>query len=267
MVTAALACFAALSGFTPAALSEEDGKGIAFASITYRDQPFDVVRIDLKKADLRLFWNNAEGTRYGSFGNLREALAADGYSLRFATNAGIFTPEFAPAGLHVENGEVLHELNTRNQGYGNFHLMPNGVFYVDDSGAHAVPTDVFQASKPSPRIATQSGPMLVIDGKLHDAFTEGSDNKRRRSGVGVVSDHEVVFAASNLPVNFFDFASLFKEALHCDNALFLDGDISLLYAPDMGKAFEGGRYAGMFAVVEKETPEADAPTPTEGNQP
>ena len=43
------------------------------------------------------------------------------------------------------------------------------------------------------------------------------------------------FAISNAPVNFHDFASLFRDALHTPEALFFDGHISRLYAPDLGR--------------------------------
>lgn len=246
----------------PLAYSAPESRGVTFETVEFRGHACDIVRIRLDEADLRLFWNKPDGERYGTFAALREKLAAEGLALRFATNAGIFNPEFAPAGLHVEEGEELRKLNTLDEGYGNFHLMPNGVFYIDDDGAHAVPTEEYVARKPAPRLASQSGPMLVIDGAIHAAFTEGSDNLRRRSGVGVVSANEVVFAISKLTINFYDFAALFKDELKCENALYLDGDISLFYAPEAGKSFEGGIYAGMFAVVEPlAVKPAEAPAP------
>lgn len=260
-MTALLLCAALAATAPPFAYTASETRGVAFETVEFRGHACDIVRVRLDEADLRLYWNKPDGERYGAFAALREGLASEGLALRFATNAGIFTPEFAPAGLHIEKGEELRKLNTLDEGYGNFHLMPNGVFYIDDEGAHAVTTEAYEAANAAPRLATQSGPMLVIDGELHGAFTEGSDNIRRRSGVGVVSANEVVFAISKLPINFYDFAALFRDELKCEDALYLDGDISLFYAPEAGKSFEGGIFAGMFAVVE---PMPDAPAESPG---
>ena len=43
----------------------------------------------------------------------------------------------------------------------------------------------------------------------------------------------VVFAISDSPVTFDTFARLFRDALACPNALFLDGSVSSLYAPGL----------------------------------
>ena len=48
----------------------------------------------------------------------------------------------------------------------------------------------------------------------------------------MVSSNRVVFAISSEPVNFHEFASLFRDSLGCANALFLDGTISSLYTGD-----------------------------------
>ncbi|MFC3214669.1 hypothetical protein [Novosphingobium panipatense] len=45
----------------------------------------------------------------------------------FAMNGGMFDAEGGPIGYYVEDGEKGKSLNT-NEGFGNFHLLPNGVF-------------------------------------------------------------------------------------------------------------------------------------------
>jgi uncharacterized protein YigE (DUF2233 family) len=225
-----------------------DSDPLTFRTVTFRGQTFEVVRAEIDSLDLQLHWKNVEGKRHGNFRSVRRLLADQGRTLRFATNAGIFTTEFAPGGLHVENGKELRALNT-NEGRGNFHLMPNGVFYMTDDGAEVMETSAFAAAKPHVSLATQSGPMLVIEDVIHPAFNEGSENRRVRSGVGVASPKEVYFVLSEAPVNFYDFASLFKEELSCKNALYLDGVISAFHAPAFGKDFEGGNYAGILAIA------------------
>jgi uncharacterized protein YigE (DUF2233 family) len=238
----------------------EDLVPLSHETVSFRDQSFQVIRVNLKIADLRMYWQNGDGENYLNFARLRDAVAVENKTLAFACNAGIYNPEIAPAGLHVEDGKRLHDLNTR-EGQGNFHLMPNGVFYIAEDVAHIVTTETYHEREPSPRLATQSGPMLVIDGEIHPKFNEGSDNRRVRSGVGVVDDTTVIFAISTGLVNFFDFASLFRDRLGCDSALYLDGDISAFYAPRFGLEFEGGFYAGILAVVENAAEEKDKDSP------
>jgi uncharacterized protein YigE (DUF2233 family) len=148
-------------------------------------------------------------------------------------NGGMFHPSHAPVGLYIEGGRESTPLNTATEP-GNFFLKPNGVFAVlADGRAVVVETSRWAALAPKARLATQSGPMLVIEGKLHPAFRESSDSRLFRNGVGVSSEGKVLFVISEDPVNFYEFATLFRDALKCRNALFLDGTISSLYAPEL----------------------------------
>jgi uncharacterized protein YigE (DUF2233 family) len=90
----------------------------------------------------------------------------------------------------------------------------------------------FAASDIKPFYATQSGPMLVISGRLHPSFLADSPSLKTRNGVGVTSDGKVIFAISDGPVRFHDFATLFRDDLNCPNALFLDGSISSVDIPE-----------------------------------
>jgi uncharacterized protein YigE (DUF2233 family) len=71
-------------------------------------------------------------------------------------------------------------------------------------------------------------------GILH-AFKEGSENRLFRNGVGVPSPDVALFAISEAPVNFHEFATTFRDVLHWPEALFLDGTISSLYAPKLDR--------------------------------
>jgi uncharacterized protein YigE (DUF2233 family) len=215
----------------------------------FRGQSFDILKIDPKKAELRLFWKDNSGKPYGTFESLREALEKEGKKLRFATNAGIFSEDHTPGGLHIEDGNELKSLNLR-EGGGNFHMKPNGVFMLGAEGADVVEAQAFDSTNLTPQIATQSGPMLVIDGTLHPAFREGSDNKYIRNGVGVDKEGKIWFAISNERVNFFDFASLFRDELGCPDALYLDGSISGFYLPELDRNDEGNDFCGILAVIE-----------------
>jgi uncharacterized protein YigE (DUF2233 family) len=216
--------------------------------ITFRGHSFDWIKVDPTKLEVNLYWRDSENRPYSDFTQVKAQVEKHGGTLLFATNAGIFSSDVTPGGLHIENGTELHALNLRD-GEGNFHMKPNGVFFIEGGTASVLESSAYSLKKRSPRIATQSGPMLVIDGKLHPAFTEGSDNRNIRSGVGVDKKGYVHFALSNDRVNFHDFGSLFLEALKCPNALYLDGSISEFYLPALDRTPSGSGYCGIIGVV------------------
>lgn len=199
-------------------------------------------------ADLRLFLNGADGTVLGSFDAVSAILAAEGRRLAFAMNAGMYHPDRRPVGLYVEKGQEIAALQ-RRAGPGNFGLQPNGVFCIRRDGFQVTETLAFDASRPDCLFATQSGPMLVIGGKLHPKFQADSEAVNIRNGVGVSADGKTAyFAISDGLVNFETFARLFRDGLKAPDALFLDGTISRLYAPDLGRndfGFQMGPIVGL----------------------
>jgi uncharacterized protein YigE (DUF2233 family) len=207
------------------------------AAATCHDTTFDGASYTLcevtKADDLRLFQSGPDGA-YGSFRAVDTALQAEGKALGFAMNAGMYHRDLSPAGLYIENGVETSALVTRD-GPGNFGLLPNGVFCWGDS-FRVIESRTFRKTAPACRFATQSGPMLVIDGKLHPKLLPGSDSTYIRNGVGVSEDgSRAVFAISNEAVNFHAFARLFRDNLGLPNALYFDGNISRLYAPELSR--------------------------------
>ena len=197
---------------------------------------FSVCRVAATE-DLRLFHLGPQGN-LGSFDAVNRQLASEGARLGFAMNAGMYHPDRRPVGLYVEQGRVEAPIVTR-AGPGNFGLLPNGVFCI---GARfsVVESRRFERTGPNCRYATQSGPMLVIGGKLHPRFLPDSDSRNIRNGVGVSEDGQTaVFVISDTAVNFHLFARFFRDALGLPNALYLDGRISRLYAPELGRR-DGG---------------------------
>lgn len=183
--------------------------------------------------DLRLFQSGPDGA-YGSFTKVNAALAAKGQELGFAMNAGMFHRDLAPVGLYVEEGREKTPLVTR-EGPGNFGMLPNGVFCWGES-FRVIESRAFKAEAPACRFATQSGPMLVIKGELHPKLLPESDSTYVRNGVGVSADgSRAVFAISNEAVNFNSFARLFRDDLGLSDALYFDGNISRLYAPELSR--------------------------------
>lgn len=197
--------------------------------------------------DLRLFHAGPDGA-LGSFSAVERMLEPQGLRLDFAMNAGMYHRDLAPAGLYVEKGVQAAPLVTR-AGPGNFGLVPNGVFCIGDA-LRVVETLAFEASSPACRYATQSGPMLVIDGRLHPKFLPDSDSLNIRNGVGVTADGtRAVFAISNEAVNFYAFARLFRDGLGLPEALYFDGSISRLYDHDSGRHDGGFPMGPMVGVV------------------
>lgn len=134
-------------------------------------------------------------------------------------------------------------------GPGNFGLLPNGVFCVGDTLA-VFESQRFAERPPECRYATQSGPMLVIDGGLHPRFLVDSTSRYIRNGVGVTEDGEkAFFAISDRPVTFHEFGRLFRDVLQTPNALYFDGRISRLYAPALGRDDFGFQMGPMVGLV------------------
>ena len=131
---------------------------------------------------------------------------------------------------------------------GNFYLKPNGVFYLTkDKKAAICQTTDFQASNEI-IFATQSGPLLLLNGAIHPAFRQGSPNVTIRSGVGILPDGKVIFAMSKTPMNFYDFAEYFKNR-GCQNALYLDGFVSRTYLPEKDWAQTDGNFGVIIGVT------------------
>jgi uncharacterized protein YigE (DUF2233 family) len=153
-----------------------------------------------------------------------------------------------PVGLHIEAGHQASPLE-KGTGKGNFYLLPNGVFDLSTSGQARVMETSRWTNPGDLELATQSGPLLVHQGQIHPQFRPDSEHRAIRSGIGVRATGEVVIAISENAVRFFDFASLFRDTLACPNALYLDGTISRLRAPDQpNEAGHPGGYGGVLVV-------------------
>lgn len=226
-------------------------------SESFEGTSYVVCSFDLAKDDLRMFWRDGEGTPFRTFPALADALTAQGLTLSFAINGGMYGDDFSPIGLYIEEGREHAPANTRTvtgtpSQIPNFFKKPNGVFYVSGNSAGVMTTDAYLASPPKARFATQSGPMLVIDGKIHPAFIEGSTDLKPRDGVGVSSPTEVHFAITVGVVNFHDFARFFRDKIGCRNALFLDGGTAPgIFSPELERADRPGHggYGPIIGVV------------------
>jgi uncharacterized protein YigE (DUF2233 family) len=228
----------------------------AFAACAPKDfdgAKFTVCDFDPRHEDIRLFWRGADGRPYGSLAALAAVLKSRGQRLAFAMNAGMFKEDQSPVGLYVENGRKLHGADTRGGGRTNFHMKPNGVFWIGDGVAGVTETSRYLAEPPPARYATQSGPMLIVDGKIHPRIQPNGTSQKIRNGVGVTDSGAVFFAIADEPVTFDAFARLFRDALGCRNALFLDGSVSSLYAPELNRDDEIQPIGPIVGVVRPAT--------------
>jgi uncharacterized protein YigE (DUF2233 family) len=209
-----------------------------------------VCRVDLFHERLQLFWRDGSGQPYGQFSALRDSLAKRGQTLEFAMNAGMYRPDLSPVGLFVADGSELAPLN-RHTGSGNFSQQPNGVFLVDGNSARVITTDEYGREQPKPLLATQSGPMLVHEGEITTSavMSPNSQWRKIRNGVCAPSPGAVIFVISEFPVTFYEFASYFRDHLHCHEALYLDGSISRLYAPRLGREDHGSDIGPIIGVT------------------
>lgn len=213
--------------------------------LSFEGVPYIVCDVSLKEYDIVLRRADPTGKPYRDLARLA---AAEPFV--FAMNAGMYHGDFRPVGLHVEQGREDAPLNLADA-EGNFFLKPNGVFYVDEQGnAGVLESSAYATAGITPRLATQSGPMLVIDGNIHPRFEANGTSRHIRNGVGVNESGLAIFAISRQPVSLGSFARLFRDELACRNALFFDGTVSALH--DNRKYLVGGEYpAGPMLAVRK----------------
>lgn len=188
---------------------------------------------DPGKGDLELIAAGRNEPAVRRLADLEASLGTKAETVAFAMNAGMFDDEGYPIGLAIVEGNQKHAIN-RRKGGGNFHLMPNGVFQVRKNGRAEIVTSDRWKPAPDIRFATQSGPMLVIDRKLHPAFDHDGLSRNIRNGVGVKGG-KALFVISDDPVSFGKFARFFRDRLKVREALFFDGSVSALWDPANGR--------------------------------
>lgn len=189
--------------------------------------------IDPQTEPITMHWKDGSGQVIGNIGTLKQILEREGRPLRLAMNGGMYDKAQVPVGLYIEDGRILQPIDRRPEGDGNFYLQPNGVFGVLTNGTAFVKRTAEMPHMLDVRYATQSGPMLVVDGTVNKLFSPGSRNLNIRNGVGVRKDGGVLFAISREPINFHAFATWFIQQ-GCTDALYLDGYVSRAYIPEEG---------------------------------
>jgi uncharacterized protein YigE (DUF2233 family) len=209
------------------------------------------------KARLEVRTAGDDDRPYRSFAALQASLGGTAERVSFAMNAGMFDEEGRAIGLLIEHGKTLRAIN-RRKGGGNFHLMPNGVFLVRNNGkAEVVASEAFKPAKDI-AFATQSGPMLLIDGKLHPKFDHDGESRLIRNGVGIGPAGTALFVISDDPVSFGKLARFYRDALKARDALFFDGSVSSLWDPAGHRMDSHVEFGPMVVAIR---PAASAPGP------
>ncbi len=221
------------------------------AQATHQEHSYTVCTAEAGRDEIRLFLKDPEtGSGLGTFSNVDKQLQSEGKRLAMAMNAGMYHSDRNPVGLYIENGREVTPL-VKGASRGNFGMLPNGVFCIRADRVDVIETLSYARRKPECRDASQSGPMLVIDGKLHPRFLRNSDSFYFRNGVGTSADgKKVYFVISDQSVSFYDFGTFFRDVLKTPNALYFDGNISRLYAPEIGRndlGFPMGPIVGVAA--------------------
>jgi uncharacterized protein YigE (DUF2233 family) len=204
--------------------------------------------VDVKNQDLKLYWKDDNGNIFKSIQNLKNHLTNKQLNLLFAVNGGMYKKDNSPQGLFIQEYKQLSPLDT-SVGNGNFYLKPNGVFYITTNNRPIICETAKFIDNGQIKYATQSGPMLIIDGQIHSAFKQGSRNLNIRNGVGILPDNRIVFAMSKKEINFYDFANYFKT-LGCNQALYLDGFVSRTYLPEKKWIQTDGNFGVIIGITE-----------------
>jgi uncharacterized protein YigE (DUF2233 family) len=214
---------------------------------TFEGSRITVCAVDTKLHDIALAWADSSGVPYRAFHVYAEK--NDTKTVRFAMNAGMFHFDGTPVGLLKIEGREIGRLSTKD-GPGNFHMKPNGVFFTVAGNVGIETTDTF-AKRTNAQSATQSGPMLLINGALHPSFQNDGPSRLIRNGVGIRGPQKAFFAISEDPVSFGKFARFFRDRLDCTDALYFDGTVSSLWIPSQSREDKSVPFGAMVVVRDK----------------
>jgi uncharacterized protein YigE (DUF2233 family) len=223
---------------------------VSFTDKPNNDDDFIAYKINPAKTILKFYWKDDNGNPLKSLKALKDYCASKKEKLLFGMNGGMYKEGNSPLGLFIQQGKTASPINKKN-GSGNFYLQPNGILFItNDKFAHICTTGQFPGSR-NIEYATQSGPMLLVDGKINSNFKKGSVNINIRNGVGLLPGNTLLFAMSKNEISLYDFADYFKQA-GCTNALYLDGFVSRTYLPEKNWTQLDGNFGVLIGSIVKE---------------
>lgn len=198
---------------------------------------------------INIYWRDENNIPFRYFYDLEIWLNKKGKQVVYMTNAGMYTQTYSPLGLLIQNGTVIKKINRYKNSTGNFYIQPNGVFYITyDGKANIVSTNNYIYTE-NIRIATQSGPLLVLDGKVTSNVQNSKTSEIIRNGVGILPNGNIIFIVAIKEVSMLQFANIFKQ-YNCITALNLDGGMADCYYPEKGK-LHGTKEFGPIICITK----------------
>lgn len=212
--------------------------GITETRVSHQGQDWAVVRVDLRKQELLLVGIGEEPNTLKELGPHRVAM-----------NAGMYLKDLNPVGLYIAQGVEHAPLELGPGGGGNFFIKPNGVFSIAADGAAVTESTAWSASpRPGTRLATQSGPLLVQGGVLHPELSSASTSTYTRNGVCAPDEDTALLFISLRPVSLWRAASFARDGLGCQDALYLDGGVSMLSTERGVVGKRSGAWGGLLVV-------------------
>ena len=223
--------FIVLNIFSFICFGQSESNSVNFNGIKYHTF---VIKVNSETASKMIFLENRSLYPHHA---LLDSIEKDNY---FLTTASVVNANCLPLGLYIYDKHLVSAINHDN-GQGNFFLKPNGYLAIMDNDVIVNQTEKFNSVN-GINYGIQSGPMLIHNDKINQAFSSNSNNKHIRSGVGMYFNNKgtkfIVFVISNSEVSFYDFALFFKEEYHCLNALNLESSRSVMAIPYIKTAFD-----------------------------
>lgn len=171
-------------------------------------------RIDLQSNKLELAIAEDHRNKIATVKDLMSTSAAV-----IGINGGFFSQELKPLGLRIVDGAIRNPVKSTPWW---------GVFYIENNRAHIVSQKQFHFNKKI-QFAVQSGPRLVIDGKIPLSLKPGVDS---RTALGITEDGRIVIVVTeSLQLTTTELARFMKGpmiegGLGCNYAINLDGGTS-----------------------------------------
>ena len=180
------------------------------------DRGFTVYKPDLNKEIIKMYWKDENNKAYSELSKFIQENT--GNKINFATNGGIYSEEYEPNGLYIENHKIISKINLAD-GEGNFYMQPNGVFYIQNNQPKISESKAFEYNE-NISYATQSGPLLIENGVINKKIGKNSESFKIRSAVGIDRENKVFFLMSSEKINFYDFSKYALDKLNCKDLLF-----------------------------------------------
>ena len=137
---------------------------------------FTVCTFDPRHDNIRLFFTGTDGKPYGSLSAL--ACGAKGEGRKAYVRDERWHVQQDQSRRPLCRGQPQAARGRHARRCNEFHMKPNGVFWIGDGVAGVTETSRYLANTPPARYATQSGPMLIVDGKIHPKIRPNGTSRR-----------------------------------------------------------------------------------------